>query len=123
VSAVRFGDYFSEWIETYQGRTSRGFSETSRALYKGAIVANALPTWRSWKLSEVEPAAEDGIVASNPIRGVRIPNDETESDEVKRAKGLTDDERACCSQPSPTTGGSSSSSWPSPACGSARRLD
>jgi integrase len=37
-------------------------------------------------------AAEDGIVASNPIRGVRIPNAETETDEQKRAKALTSEE-------------------------------
>lgn len=121
-SAVRFESYFSEWIETYQGRTSRGFSGTSRSLYRRAIIAHAMPTWRTWKLAEVEPAevralflklrgkgcsratlktlraalstmyataAEDGIVGSNPIRGVRIPNGEAEDGEQKRAKALT----------------------------------
>ncbi|MEZ5078213.1 MAG: site-specific integrase [Solirubrobacterales bacterium] len=106
-SKVLFGDYFAEWIEGYQGRTSRGFTETSRSLYRRAIVDHALPEWRTWKLAELEPAdaralfkrlrdkgrsratlktlraalstmyataAEEGIVRSNPIRGVRIPN-------------------------------------------------
>ena len=36
-------------------------------------------------------AAEDGIVRSNPIRGVRLPNGKDEAD-GKRAKGLTRDE-------------------------------
>jgi integrase len=124
-SKVTFDAYFSEWIKTYEGRTSRGFSETSRDLYRRAIAAHALPTWRTWKLGEVEPtevrdlflglrdkgrsratlktlraalstmyatAVEDGIVASNPIRGVRIPNREAETDEQKRAKALTGEE-------------------------------
>jgi integrase len=124
-SKVTFDAYFSDWIKTYAGRTSRGFSETSRDLYRRAITAHALPTWRTWKLGELEPAevrdlfvdlrdkgrsratlktlraalstmyataVEDGIVVSNPIRGVRIPNAETETDEQKRAKALTSEE-------------------------------
>src|SRR5947207_13542392 len=27
---VAFGDYFAEWIDSYAGRTARGFSETTR---------------------------------------------------------------------------------------------
>lgn len=30
VSKVRFGSYFEGWIKSYSGRTSRGFSETTR---------------------------------------------------------------------------------------------
>lgn len=54
-SKVLFGDYFAKWIEGYEGLTTRGFSETSRALYRRAIVDHALPEWRTWKLAEVEP--------------------------------------------------------------------
>lgn len=121
-SKVGFGDYFASWIETYEGRTTRGFSDTSRDLYRRAVTDHALPGWRSWKLAEVEPAevrqlfsrlrkeghsratlkmlrsalstmyataAEEGVVTSNPIRGVRIPNAENETEEEKRAKALT----------------------------------
>jgi integrase len=124
-SRVTFGEYFAEWIESYQGRTTRGFSETSRSLYRRAVADHALPTWSTWKLAEVEPAdvrtlflrlsgkghsratlktlraalsamyatvAEDGILTLNPIRGVRIPNGETEDEEAKRAKALTREE-------------------------------
>jgi integrase len=106
VARVTFGDYFEEWIETYAGRTSRGFSETSRVDYRRAIGVKALPRWCGWKLAEVEPtdvrdllgagrkagdstvaikklraalsalfatALEDGLVRSNPVRGVRVP--------------------------------------------------
>jgi integrase len=55
-SRVRFGDYFEEWIETYAGRTSRGFSETTRPEYRRPIAAHAQPRWKTWKLSEIEPA-------------------------------------------------------------------
>jgi integrase len=55
-SRVTFEAYFSDWIETYEGRTARGFSETSRSLYRRAIKDHALPTWRTWKLGDVEPA-------------------------------------------------------------------
>lgn len=55
-SRIAVEAYFNDWIETYEGRTARGFSETSRSLYRRAIDDHALPTWRSWKLGEVEPA-------------------------------------------------------------------
>jgi integrase len=55
-SRITFEAYFSDWIETYEGRTARGFSETSRSLYRRAIKDHALPTWRTWKLGDVEPA-------------------------------------------------------------------
>jgi integrase len=55
-SRVRFGDYFDEWIESYAGRTSRGFSETTRPEYRRPITTHAVPRWKTWKLAEIEPA-------------------------------------------------------------------
>jgi integrase len=55
-SRITVEAYFNDWIDTYEGRTARGFSETSRSLYRRAIDDHALPSWRSWKLGEVEPA-------------------------------------------------------------------
>lgn len=55
-SRVRLADYFAEWIESYAGRTARGFSETTRPEYRRPIEAHALPRWGSWRLAEVEPA-------------------------------------------------------------------
>ena len=52
---VRFGDYFAEWIESYAGRTARGFSETTRPEYRRPIKAHALPRWRTWKIADIEP--------------------------------------------------------------------
>jgi integrase len=56
VSKIRFNDYFKQWIKTYAGRTSRGFSETTRPEYERPIRIHALEHWKGWKLSEIEPA-------------------------------------------------------------------
>ncbi len=37
VERTSFGDYFASWIETYAGRTQRGFSETTRPEYRRTI--------------------------------------------------------------------------------------
>ncbi len=55
-SKIGFADYFTEWIDSYAGRTARGFSETTRPEYRRPIEAHALPRWGTWKLAEVEPA-------------------------------------------------------------------
>ncbi len=52
---VRFGSYFAEWIETYAGRTARGFSETTRPEYRRSIADHALRRWEGWKLAEIRP--------------------------------------------------------------------
>lgn len=123
VDRVRFGEYFAQWIETYAGRTQRGFSETTRPEYRRTIQNHAMPRWTKWKLSEIEPkdvrellmamrndglstsmirktraslstlfatALEDGLISSNPIRGVRIPTPLAEEISTEdRAKALT----------------------------------
>jgi integrase len=55
VERTRFGDYFPQWIETYAGRTQRGFSETTRPEYRRTIENFAMPRWKTLKLSEIEP--------------------------------------------------------------------
>ena len=55
VSRIGFSDYFTDWIESYAGRFSRGFSETTRPEYRRPIEAHALPRWGTWKLADVEP--------------------------------------------------------------------
>lgn len=56
VSKVRFDAYFEQWIKTYAGRTSRGFSETTRPEYERPIRTHALGRWGGWKLAEIEAA-------------------------------------------------------------------
>lgn len=120
---ARFGEYFASWIESYAGRTQRGFSETTRPEYRRTIENHAVPRWKTLKLSEIEPkdvrellmamrnegestsmirktraslstllatALEDGLIGSNPIRGVRIPAPLVEElPDKERAKALT----------------------------------
>lgn len=53
-SKTKFGDYFPEWIESYSGLTSRGFSETTRPEYRRPIAAYAMPVWKNKRLSDIE---------------------------------------------------------------------
>jgi len=63
VSRVSVQDYFEAWIESYSGRTARGFAEKSRTLYRRSIELYALREWATWRLSEVEPADVRGVFA------------------------------------------------------------
>lgn len=56
VARVCFADYFGDWIESYAGRTARGFSETTRPEYRRPIEQYAVSRWGTWRLAEVEPA-------------------------------------------------------------------
>lgn len=62
VARVTFGEYVEQWIESYAGRTARGFSERSRDLYRRAIEDHALPRWGTWKLGDIEPADVRGLL-------------------------------------------------------------
>jgi integrase len=121
-SRVGFAEYFEEWIESYAGRTARGFSETSRSEYRRAMESHVLPKWRGRKLADVDPAdirglfrslrdedkstseikkaratlsamfataAEDRVLRSNPVQGVRIPASRTEAELGEARKALT----------------------------------
>ncbi len=48
---------------------ARGFSETSRELYRRAISDHALSVWRGWRLAGVEPADERDLFAQVRERG------------------------------------------------------
>jgi len=56
VTRLGFADYFDDWIESYAGRTARGFAETTRAEYRRPIERYALPRWGTWRIAEIEPA-------------------------------------------------------------------
>src|SRR5215207_5111046 len=79
VVRVGFDDYFTGWIESYAGRTARGFGERSRELYRHSIEQHALPRWGTWRLADVEPAdvrelfsaLRDDGVSTSAVKGVR----------------------------------------------------
>jgi integrase len=55
-SKVKFGEYFADWIETYAGRTKRGFEEETRTEYRRSIKDDALPLWATLSMAEIDQA-------------------------------------------------------------------
>jgi len=55
-SKVKFGEYFADWIETYAGRTKRGFEEETRTEYRRSIKNDALPLWATLSMAEIDQA-------------------------------------------------------------------
>ena len=51
----RFDRYAREWVRTYQGRTRRGISDTTRASYTDAIERFAIPHFGTARLGEITP--------------------------------------------------------------------
>jgi integrase len=54
-SRDRFAVYARSWIDTNQGRTARGISETTRADYRRRLEQEAIPYFGRMRLSEIEP--------------------------------------------------------------------
>ena len=79
VARVGFADYFDNWIDTYAGRTARGFAERSRDLYRASLERHALPRWGKWRLADVEPAdvrelfsaLRDNGASASRLKGLR----------------------------------------------------
>lgn len=55
LSRITVAEYAAEWIETYQGRTSRGFRPTTRHEYRRDLDREIVPYFGRRKLSEIEP--------------------------------------------------------------------
>lgn len=55
LSTTTIAEYAAEWIETYHGRTSRGFRETTREEYRRDLEREILPYFKRRKLTEIEP--------------------------------------------------------------------
>jgi integrase len=72
VARVGFDEYFTGWIDSYAGRTARGFAERSRELYRRNIEQHALPHWRTWRLADVEPADVRDLFAALRNDGVSV---------------------------------------------------
>ena len=51
---IKVADYAPEWIESYRGRTSRGFSEGTRRLYKRDVEAHIVPFFGAYRLDDVD---------------------------------------------------------------------
>jgi integrase len=51
---VRVSDFAPAWVESYRGRTSRGFSESTRDKYRRDITAQVVPYFGAYWLDEVD---------------------------------------------------------------------
>ena len=55
LSRTTLREYAAEWIEAYQGRTSRGFRETTRQEYRRDLERDIVPYFGKKRLTEIEP--------------------------------------------------------------------
>jgi integrase len=55
-SKAKFGEYFADWIETYAGRTKRGFEEGIRTEYRRSINDDAMLLWATLSMAEIDQA-------------------------------------------------------------------
>jgi len=55
LSKITFADYAAGWIDTYQGRTSRGIDESTRADYRKRLEQDAIPFFARSPLAAIEP--------------------------------------------------------------------
>lgn len=65
LSRVGFGDYAREWVIVYQGRTSNGFRESTRRVYRQMLEARVIPHFdanRRLRLAEIQPRDVKGFV-------------------------------------------------------------
>jgi integrase len=62
-SRVRFAEYAVEWGGSYQGRTSRGLREQTRADYRSLLDRDAVPFFGRYRLAEIEPRDVKAFVA------------------------------------------------------------
>jgi hypothetical protein len=70
VSSVRFCDYWPEWIDSYSGRTSRGFRENTRAEYRRDLEREAAPYFGRMRLAEIESQHIKRWLATLAARGL-----------------------------------------------------
>src|SRR5262249_13849727 len=63
-SRQRFDAYAREWVRTYQGRTSRGVTEDTRAFYLDALERLAIPFFGTARLGDITPPDIRDFIAS-----------------------------------------------------------
>ncbi len=70
-SRRRFDAYARDWVRTYQGRTSRGLSDTTRASYADAIERFAIPHFGTARLGDITAADVRDYIATLTRQGLR----------------------------------------------------
>ncbi len=80
-SREHFEDFAPRWLESYRGRTSRGLSKRTRAIYGRDMERWVIPHFRGCRLDEVEPPdvwdfiveLDDAGLRPNSIRAILAP--------------------------------------------------
>lgn len=70
VSNARFSDYWPQWIDSYSGRTARGFRENTRNEYRRDLEREAAPYFGRMRLAEIEPQHIKRWLSSLAARGL-----------------------------------------------------
>lgn len=63
-------DYARAWIDGYQGRTSRGFTEQARGDYRRSLEVYVFPFFAGWRMADVEPPDARRFVRSLEEKGL-----------------------------------------------------
>jgi integrase len=69
-SRQRFDAYAQEWLRTFQGRTSRGLSDSTRASYRDATERFAIPYFGTARLGDITAPDVRDYIASLTGRGL-----------------------------------------------------
>jgi integrase len=72
-SKVSFAEYATDWIETFNGRTSRGIRDATRSDYRKRLEADAVPFFGRTPLVAIGPPDVKRFIAQVAARGV-APN-------------------------------------------------
>lgn len=70
LSRIKFSEYALSWIETYQGRTSRGIRPATLTEYQRDLERDAIPFFGRMRLTEIEPRTIKQYAAHIAARGV-----------------------------------------------------
>jgi integrase len=70
-SKETFAQYAATWLDTYRGRTSRGFSDTTRRDYRRSIETYAIPFLGRQRLSDIEPPDVRELIRHLEGKGLR----------------------------------------------------
>lgn len=65
-----FAEYAAAWLDGYQGRTARGFSEQTRSDYRRSIEQYAVPFFDGSRLCDIEQPDVRRLVSSLQARGL-----------------------------------------------------
>jgi integrase len=71
LSKVTFSEYAVEWIENYQGRTSRGIRPETIDDYRSDLERVAIPFFRRMPLSAIEPRDVKRLAAELAAQGLK----------------------------------------------------